>query len=295
MKKWCFTEVLVDKPVTIADLIEAKQKSRKIAAVSCYDYTTARLVAAAGAEMILVGDSAAQIMLGYESTLPATMDFMVTITAAVHRAAPNPCLTADMPFLSYHVGLADAISNAGRFVKEAGVQLIKIEATAAHLDVIKAVSDAGMAVMAHIGIRPQSITKLGKLKAEGTTADVALDLITLADAMVGAGASALLLEGTAREVAKIITQRVPVPVIGCGSGPDCDGQILIVSDILGLSHGPVPKFSKSYGDLKSATIQSITAYTQEVHNGRFPDDQHSYHIKSGQIEKLRQMLQTLTP
>jgi len=285
----------MDKVFTIATLIEAKQKARKIAAVSCYDYTTARLVADAGAEMILVGDSAAQIMLGYESTLPATMDFMVTITAAVHRAAPHLCLTADMPFLSYHVSIPDAIKNAGRFVKEAGAQLIKIEATAAQLDVIKAVSDAGMAVMAHIGIRPQSITKSGKLKAEGTTADVALDLIILADAMVAAGASTLLLEGTAREVAKIITKRVPVPVIGCGSGPDCDGQILIVSDILGLSPGPAPKFSKSYDDLKSATLQSISAYTQEVHSGGFPDDQHSYHIKSGQLEKLHQMMEALTP
>lgn len=290
-----FSEVLMDKVFTIATLIEAKQKARKIAAVSCYDYTTARLVADAGAEMILVGDSAAQIMLGYESTLPATMDFMVAITAAVHRAAPHLCLAADMPFLSYHVSIPDAVKNAGRFVKEAGAQLIKIEATAAHLHVIKAVSDAGMAVMAHIGIRPQSITKLGKLKAEGTTADVALDLITLADAMVGAGASALLLEGTAREVAKIITKRVPVPVIGCGSGPDCDGQILIVSDILGLSIGPAPKFSKSYGDLKSATVRSISAYTQEVHTGCFPDDQHSYHIKSGQLENLHQMMENLAP
>jgi len=280
----------VDKTVTIADLVEAKQKAQKIVAVSCYDYTTARLVAAAGAEMILVGDSAAQIMLGYDSTLPVTMDFMVTITAAVHRAAPKLCLAADMPFLSYQVSIPDAITNAGRFVKEAGAQLIKIEATEAHLNVIKAVSDAGMAVMAHIGIRPQSITKSGKLRAEGTTADVAFDLITLADAMVKAGACALLLEGTAREVAKIVTQRVSVPVIGCGSGPDCDGQILIIPDILGLSHGPVPKFSKSYGDLESATIQSITAYTREVHRGSFPDDEHSYHIKSSQFEKLQQML-----
>jgi 3-methyl-2-oxobutanoate hydroxymethyltransferase len=285
----------VDKAVTIADLVEAKQKGRKIAAVSCYDYTTARLVAAAGAEVILVGDSAAQIMLGYDSTLPATMDFMVAITAAVHRAAPNLCLTADMPFLSYHVSLPNAVLNAGRFVTEAGAQLIKIEATAAHLDVIKAVSDAGMAVMAHIGIRPQSITKSGKLKAEGTTADMAFDLITLADAMAGAGASAILLEGTAKEVAKIITHRVSVPVIGCGSGPNCDGQILIISDILGLSAGPAPKFSKSYADLASATVQGITAYTSEVHHGHFPDDQHCYHMKSGQFENLQQMLQTLAP
>jgi 3-methyl-2-oxobutanoate hydroxymethyltransferase len=285
----------MNKRFTIADLVEAKQNGKQIAAVSCYDYTTARLAVAAGVEMILVGDSAAQIMLGHDSTLPATMDFMVAITAAVHRAAPNLCLAADMPFLSYHVSLPDAVSNAGRFVKEAGAQLIKIEATSAHLNVIKAVSDAGMAVMAHIGIRPQSISKLGKLKAEGTSADLAFDLIILADAMVGAGASALLLEGTAKEVAKIITSRVPVPVIGCGSGPHCDGQILIISDILGLSPGPTPKFSKSYADLTSATIQGITAYTSEVRQAHFPDDQHSYHMKKGQLEKLQQMLETLTP
>ncbi len=287
--------MLVDKSVTIASLVEAKQQGRKTAAVSCYDYTTARLVAAGGAEMILVGDSAAQIMLGHDSTLPATMDFMVAITAAVRRAAPNVCLAADMPFLSYQVSIPDAITNAGRFVKEAGAQLIKIEATAAQLGVIKAVSDAGMAVMAHIGIRPQSITKSGRLRAEGTTADVAYDLIALAEAMAGAGACAILLEGTAREVAKIITQRLSVPVIGCGSGPDCDAQILIVSDILGLSHGPVPKFSKSYADVASITTQGITSYVKEVHTEYFPDDKHCYHMKEGHLESLKQMLQTLNP
>ena len=283
----------MDKRVTIADLVESKQKGRKIAAVSCYDYTTARLVAEAGVDMILVGDSAAQVMLGHESTLPVTMDFMVAITAAVHRAAPNVCLTADMPFLSYHISLPEAVRNAGSFVQKAGAQLIKIEATAAHLDVIKAVSDAGMGVMAHIGIRPQSITKLGKLKAEGTTADLAFDLITLADAMVKAGASALLLEGTAREVGRIITQRTPVPVISCGSGPDCDGQILIISDLLGLSPGPRPKFSKSYAELASTTVEAISTYVNQVQSERFPDDQHCYHIKSGQFEKLQQMLKAL--
>jgi len=283
----------MNKSVTIADLVEAKREARKIAAVSCYDYTTARLVADAGAEMILVGDSAAQIILGYDSTLPATMEFMVEITAAVHRAAPNLCIAADMPFLSYHTGISDAVRNAGRFVQQAGAQLIKIEATAAHLDVIKAVSDAGMAVMAHIGIRPQSITKSGKLRAEGTTAELAFDLIKLADEMVNAGASAILLEGTAREVAKIITQTVPVPVISCGAGPDCDGQILIISDILGLSHGPVPKFSKSYGEMKNEILRSINAYVEDVHRNSFPNDQHSYHIKSGELAKLERMLQNL--
>ncbi len=282
----------MNKRVTIHDLVITAREGKKIAAVSCYDYTTAQSVAAGGVQMILVGDSAAQIMLGHDSTLPATMDFMVTITAAVRRAAPNVCLVADMPFLSYHTGIGEAVSNAGRFVQEADVQLIKIEATAAQIPVIKAVSDAGMGVMAHIGIRPQSIMKLGKLKAEGTTAELAYELIVLADRMVQAGASSLLIEGSAREVAGIITERSPVPVISCGSGPDCDGQILIVSDILGLNDGVTPKFSKSYANLSQQYVKAFEDYAEDISSGKFPDDAHCYHIKPGEIDKLKQMIDT---
>jgi len=277
--------------VTIYDIVNAKLQGRKIVAISCYDYTTARLVAQAGVDMILVGDSAAQVVLGHDSTLPATMDFMVTITAAVRRAAPDVCLVADMPFLSYHTGICSAVANAGRFIQQAGAQVIKIEATEAQVDVIKAVSDAGMAVMAHIGIRPQSVTKLGRLKAEGTTAELAYDLIQLADKVVSAGAAALLLEGTAREVAKLITARAPVPVISCGSGPDCDGQILIITDILGLSNGATPKFAKSYAHLADPVQQAVAAFGGEVRSGTFPDDDHCYHIKAGQIDRLLEMLE----
>jgi 3-methyl-2-oxobutanoate hydroxymethyltransferase len=276
--------------MTILDLIGLKQKGQKIAAVSCYDYTTARLVSQAGVEMILVGDSAAQILLGYDSTLPATMDLMVTLTAAVRRGAPDVCLAADMPFLSYQTSIADAVRNAGRFAAEAGVQIIKIEATAAHLDVIKAVSDAGMSVMAHIGIRPQSITKLGRLKAEGTTAELAYELIELSEAMVKAGANSLLLEGTAREVARIVTEKTPVPVISCGSGPDCDGQILVISDILGLSNGPMPKFSRRFADLDEAVVRTVADYAGQIRSGSFPDDSQCYHIKPGELDKLSRML-----
>ncbi|MBN1126134.1 MAG: 3-methyl-2-oxobutanoate hydroxymethyltransferase [Sedimentisphaerales bacterium] len=283
----------MSKKVTIYDLVEAKRENRKITAVSCYDYTTARLVAEAGLEMILVGDSAAQIILGHDSTLPVTMDFMTTITAAVARAAPNVYLVGDMPFLSYHTGIHEAVRNAGRFIQQGGAQMIKIEVTEAQLDVVKAVSDSGMAVMAHIGIRPQSITKLGKLKAEGTTAELAYDLICLADKMVRAGASALLIEGTAREVARLITERSPVPVISCGSGPDCDGQILIINDILGLSIGVTPKFSKSYTNLSESITRSLLTYVDEIRSGRFPDDDHCYHVKAGQLDKLEQMLRTI--
>ncbi|HOK95359.1 MAG TPA: 3-methyl-2-oxobutanoate hydroxymethyltransferase [Anaerohalosphaeraceae bacterium] len=284
----------MDKKVTISDLMEAKQAGRKITAVSCYDYTTARLVAQAGIEMILVGDSAAQVMLGYETTLPATMDFMVTITAAVRRAAPNVCLAADMPFLSYQTGLADAVRNAGRFFQEAGVQIVKVEAASAHLDVVKAISDSGMAVMAHIGIRPQQIAKLGRLKAEGTTAELAMELVDLSRQMVQAGAGMLLLEGTAREVAKIVAQINPVPVISCGSGPDCDGQILIISDILGLSGQAKPKFAKNFAHLDEPIVQAVAAYAQQVRQMQYPSDEHCYHIKSGQLERLRQMLDEST-
>jgi 3-methyl-2-oxobutanoate hydroxymethyltransferase len=276
--------------LTIADLLVAKRQGQKIIAVSCYDYTAARLVSQTDVQMILVGDSAAQLMLGFDSTLPATMDFMVAITAAVRRGAPNVFLVADMPFLSYQVGIAEAVKNAGRFAAEAGAQMMKIEATGAYLDVVKAVSDAGMAVMAHIGIRPQSISKIGKYKAEATTAEMAAELISLAEQMVHAGASTLLIEGTATEVAEVITERSEVPVIGCGSGPGCNGQILIAPDILGLVQGPTPKFSKSYDNLANGVIEAFKKYAEEIKTGKFPDDEHSYHMKKGEFERLQELL-----
>jgi len=276
--------------ITIADLLDAKEQNHKIAAVSCYDYTTAQLISQTDVQMILVGDSAAQVVLGFDSTLPATMDFMVAITAAVRRGAPNLFLVADMPFLSYQVGKADAVRNAGRFVTEAGAQMVKIEATGAYLDVIKAVSDAGIAVMAHIGIRPQSISKVGRFKAEATMAKMAAELLSLAEKLVDSGAVSLLIEGTAEEVAEIITKRCEVPVIGCGSGKGCDGQILIAPDILGLTQGPSPKFAKSFGNLAKETIEAFNEYAKKVQSSEYPDAGHSYHMKAGELEKLKKLL-----
>jgi 3-methyl-2-oxobutanoate hydroxymethyltransferase len=276
--------------ITIADLLEAKHQKRKIAAISCYDYTTALLVSQTDVEMIIVGDSAAQLMLGHNSTLAATMDFMVTITAAVRRGAPNIFLVADMPFLSYQISDAEAVRNAGRFVTDSGAQMVKIESTSAHLDVIKKVSDAGIAVMAHIGIKPQYISKIGRFKAEATTAEMAAQLINLAEQMVSAGAGALLLEGTAAEVAQIITRQSEVPVISCGSGPGCDGQVLIAPDILGLTQGKSPKFAKSYDKLDGRTIEAFKAYSSEVHAGQYPDKEHCYHMKSGEFDRLKEIL-----
>jgi 3-methyl-2-oxobutanoate hydroxymethyltransferase len=280
----------MDKKISFSDLMAQKRQNRRIVAVSCYDYTTAKLISQTDVQMLLVGDSAAQAILGFDSTLPATMDFMVEITAAVRRGAPNVYLVADMPFLSYQVSKSEAVKNAGRFVVDAGAQMIKIEAGGAYLDTIKAVSDAGMAVMAHIGIRPQTISKIGRFKAEATTADMALELIALAEQMIQAGAASLLVEGTTAEVARIITKRCEIPVIGCGSGPGCDGQILIAPDILGLTTGQGPKFAKSYGSLAKETIEAFNKYCKEVMSGQFPDNGHSYHMKAGELEKLQKLL-----
>lgn len=280
----------MSEKITILDLLKAKQSGRKIVSISCYDFTTAVLASKTDIQMIIVGDSAAQVILGYDTTLKAEMDFMVTITSAVRRGAQALFLVADMPFLSYQVTIQEAIRNAGRFLTEAGAQIVKIEANEAQLDVIKAVSEAGIAVMAHIGIKPQNITKLGKLKAEGTTADMAFELITLAKKMVQAGASMLLIEGTAAEVASIITKQSEVPVISCGSGPECDGQVLVVNDILGLTQGRGPKFAKSYDNLSERTVAALEAYAEEVTEGKYPDAEHSYHMKSGQLEILQRKL-----
>ncbi len=276
--------------ITIADLAQAKRNGEKIAAVSCYDYTTARLVSQTDAQMLLVGDSAAQVVLGHDSTLPATMDFMVAITAGVRRGAPEKFLVADMPFLSYQPSIAEAVTNAGRFIVEAGAQMVKIEATGDHLNVIEAVSDAGIAVMAHIGIRPQRIGRTGRFKAEATTAEMAAGLVSLADQMVDSGASMLLVEGTAAEVAQLVTERSEVLVISCGSGSGCDGQILIAPDILGMTIGRGPKFAKSYGDMGGQMIAAFQEYCQEVFGGTYPDAEHSYHMKAGELEKLQKLL-----
>ncbi len=275
---------------TIVDLLRAKQEGQKIAAVSCYDFTTAQLVAQTDVDVILVGDSAAQIVLGHDTTLPATMDFMVLMTHAVRKGAPLVCLVADMPFLSYQLGDAEAIRNAGRFVVEAGAQIVKIEVTSAHESVVRAVSDAGISVMAHIGLRPQRIHMAGRLRAEGTTAEMGNELIELAVRMVDAGAGSLLVEGTAAEVSALITQRVDVPVISCGSGPGCDGQVLIAPDILGLTQGAKPKFARSFGSLAEASVRAFNAYSQSVKHGSYPDEQHSYHMKKGELERLQVLL-----
>jgi 3-methyl-2-oxobutanoate hydroxymethyltransferase len=270
----------MEKRITISDLYAAKAAGRKIAVVTCYDYTMARLIAASSIDVVLVGDSAGEAVLGFENTLPVTMDFMTAITAAVRRGIDGGFVVGDMPFLSYQLGIPDAIKNAARLVIEGGADIVKIEADEAQLPVIEAITNAGLAVMAHIGIRPQTIALKGKLRAEGTTADAAAQLVKLAGRMVEAGSKMLLLEGTARETAAQITKQSPVPVIGCGSGVECDGQVLILPDILGLTSGGRPKFAKSFGNVGGTVLASLDAYAADVRAQVFPDDEHSYHLKS---------------
>ena len=271
----------MDKKITINDIYEFKACGKKVAVVACYDYATAHLVAQADVESVLVGDSAAQVLLGFNNTLPATMDFMVTITSAVRRAAPNLFLIADMPFLSYSTSAGEAIKNAGRFVVECGADIVKFEAGQNDIETIKAVANANIPVMAHIGIRPQMAVIAGKLKAAGTTLEEADRLAELAQKMVEAGAKMLLLEGVATQTAEAITKASPIPVISCGSGVGCDGQVLIVSDILALMPDrQMPKFAKSFGNVGLAMLDALKTYSREVHDGKFPDDAHSYHLKA---------------
>jgi 3-methyl-2-oxobutanoate hydroxymethyltransferase len=272
--------------ITIETLSQAKAEKRKFTAVSCYDWTSAKLVAAGGVEVLFVGDSAAQLMLGFDSTLPATMDFMAAITSAVQRAAPDRLIVADLPYESFQAGTERLIKDSRRFIQECNADIVKIEANDIQPETIKEIVSSGIAVMPHLGIRPQTL----QYKARGTTADDAAELINLAGEMYQVGAKMLLLEGTAREVANIITQKLPIPVISCGSGPDCDGQVLVLPDILNLSSGHRPKFSKCFADVGKAIVEAIALYAAEVRGGFFPDDAHCYHIKSGEYERLKELI-----
>jgi 3-methyl-2-oxobutanoate hydroxymethyltransferase len=272
--------------VTISTLKNSKPQGKKFSVVSCYDYTSALTCVKAGVDVLLAGDSAAQFVLGFGNTFEITMDFMIAITAGLRRASSESLLVADMPYLGCVKGLNETVNNAKRFVNECGADIVKIEAAESDFDTIKAIIDSGIPCMPHLGIRPQT----GKYKAEGTTAEIGAKIIELSKKSFELGAQMLLLEGTAREVAKIITQELPIPVISCGSGPDCDGQVLVLPDILNLKEGTIPKFAKHFGDVGKVAFDAIELYNSQIKQGVFPDDEHSYHMKAGEYEKLRQMI-----
>ena len=262
--------------VSLRDFAAMKQRHEKIAVVTAYDAPSARLAEAAGVDMVLVGDSAAMTVLGHDSTVPVTIDEMLMLTRAVTRGARRPFIVADMPFGSFQVSNTAALENAVRFVKEARADAVKLEGAGPTLARVAALVDAGIPVMGHIGLTPQSVTMLGGYKAQGRTAAEANKLRAAAIGLESAGCFALVLEAVPGPVAAHITDALRIPTIGIGAGVDCDGQVLVWHDILGLTSGHVARFVKQYADLGGAVLTALTAYVADVRSSSFPEKQHTY-------------------
>jgi 3-methyl-2-oxobutanoate hydroxymethyltransferase len=265
-------------PVTFQTLQEKKQAGTPISALTAYDYATARLVDEAGIDLILVGDSLAQVVLGYENTLPVTVDEMLHHTRAVRRAVKRAIVAADMPWGSYHVSLESGVANAVRFLKEAGAQAVKIEGGASRAELVERLTSAEIPVIGHLGLTPQSVHRMGGYKVQGKTAAAINELLHDAHILESAGAVLLVLEGMPREVASRITAEVGIPTIGIGAGPDCDGQILVFHDLVNLSFTSPAKFVRRYGDAATLFSNAINGYRRDVEARAFPADSESYHL-----------------
>ena len=274
------------KKMTRFDLQKMKDSGEKVVWVTSYDYWTAQFAEQAGMDMILVGDSLGMCIYGYEGTIPVTMDQCIWHSEAVRRGAPNTFIVGDMPFLSYQVNCDEAVRNAGRFFKEARVDAIKLEGGRRVCPQIKAIAEGGMLVMGHIGLTPQSSGQLGGFKAQGRTAETALELIEDAKAIQKAGAFSLLVEAVPPEVCKIIRDELTFPVYSIGAGVDADGQLMIVSDILGIFQAFTAKFVKKYANLGEETLNALRVYADDVRAGRFPEAQHTYNMVDGELPKL---------
>lgn len=264
--------------VTVQTLAEKKRKHEPIVSLTAYDYATAHIADEAEVDLILVGDSLAQVVLGYDSTLPVTMEEMLHHTRAVRRAVHHAFLVADMPFGSYHTGTRKALENAARFIKEGGAEAVKIEGGTSRVPLIQRVIDAEIPVIGHIGLTPQSVNRMGGYKVQGKTAPAIDALLRDAAALDAAGVAALVLEGIPREVATRITREVTTPTIGIGAGPDCDGQILVFHDLAGLTFNPPAKFVRRYCDAGALIGEAIQSYRDDVRSGAFPADSESYHL-----------------
>ena len=263
--------------VTVPAILERKLRGEKVACLTAYDYSTARLVDEAGIELILVGDSLAQTILGYDSTVPVTVDEMLHHLKAVRRGVRRALLVADLPYGSYHVSDEQALSNAIRFVKEGGAEAVKLEGGRKRARLVRKLVEAQIPVMGHIGLTPQSIHTLGGYRVQGRTLDAANELLADAEALEEAGAFAVVLEGIPRELAAIVTRRLRIPTIGIGAGPDCDGQVLVFHDLVGLSYNPPAKFVRSYANLREVLHQALVNFRVDVGEGCFTDDRESYH------------------
>ena len=272
---------------TVLTFQKAKAEGAKISMLTAYDYPTAKLIDEAGVNSVLVGDSLGNVMLGYNDTLPVTMEDMIHHGAAVARGLQNALLVIDMPFMSYQTSVYDALVNAGRLVKEAGANAVKLEGGRDICPQVKAIVDAGIPVVAHLGLTPQSVNKLGGFKAQGKDEKTALKLLEDAKDVEAAGAFALVLECVPAKLAKLITQSLSIPTIGIGSGNGCDGQVLVTHDMLGLYGGVSPKFVKRYAGLGELMKEAFAAYHEEIQSGLFPAGEHEFVIADEVVERLR--------
>jgi 3-methyl-2-oxobutanoate hydroxymethyltransferase len=272
--------------VTINQIKEMKQKGEKIVMLTAYDYATAKLVEDTGIPMILVGDSLGMVVLGYETPIPATMDVMLHHTKAVVRGTSKAMIIGDMPFMTYHISVEDALRNAARFIQEAGAQAIKLEGGITVAEKVKRIVACGIPVMGHLGLTPQSVHQLGGLKVQAKSLEAARKLLEDAQALEQAGAFAIVLEAIPYKLAALVTQKVSVPTIGIGAGPGCDGEVQIINDILGLFTEFVPKHTKQYTKLSDIMSSALTEYYDEVKSGKFPTEKNSYIIDEAVLAEL---------
>jgi len=278
------------KKKTVLDFLKMKETGEKFSKLAVYDFTSALLAEQAGLEMILVGDSMGNVLYGYDGTIPMTMDQMIYHAQAVRRGGPNIFVVGDLPFLSYQTSVEDAVRNAGRFYKEAGMDAVKLEGGRQMAPQIRAIADAGMLVMAHIGLTPQSAAQLGGFRVQGNTAEAAVRVLSDALALEEAGAFMVLLEGVPAECGKLVTERLKVPTISVGAGPYCDGQAVLLSDLIGMYPVFTPKFVKRYATVGDDIVKAISTYVGEIKSGVFPGPEHCYKMKEGEMARLEEIL-----
>ncbi|MCQ2417446.1 MAG: 3-methyl-2-oxobutanoate hydroxymethyltransferase [Oscillospiraceae bacterium] len=272
---------------TVSTLLAQKQSGDKITMLTAYDYSTAKLMDACGINTILVGDSLGMVMLGYENTLPVTMEDMIHHTKAVTRGAKNAFVIADMPFMSYQVSVTEAVQNAGRLIKETNAQAVKLEGGAAVCEQIRAITNASIPVVAHIGMTPQSVNVFGGFKVQGKEYGRAEQIIQDALDVQEAGACMVVLECVPAEIAAIITRLLSIPTIGIGAGAECDGQVLVYQDMLGIFSDFTPKFAKRFADVGSVMQAGFQAYIEETKNGKFPQKEHTFKVDADIVSRLR--------
>ena len=274
---------------SVYDIIKMKKDGKKISVITSYDYTLASLCDKAGIDILLVGDSAGMVMLGYENTIPVTMDQMCMFTEAVSRARKNALLVTDLPFMSYQVSIKDAIKNSGRLIR-AGADAVKLEGGISMSETISAITDVGIPVMGHIGLQPQTTMLSEGYKVQGKTKDTAVKLIEDAKELEEAGAFSIVLEMVSHEVAQIISETVSIPTIGIGSGVSCNGQVLVVQDLLGMYEKIKPKFAKRYLNLSEDIVKSLENYKTDVESGAFPAQENWFSMEEEEFKKLREKI-----